>query len=75
MMFLLKTITKRRKSFVFSIEVNFLDEIYCVEMLKRRLNSNSMYLYCSSTNCEAKESVIVKQEIPIEKVGGSYYKI
>ena len=73
-MFTLKSISKRNKSFVYNIEVKVSDETYYVEMRKKKLNSNSIYLWCTSGKCNAKLSIVVKPGIPIEKLSRTTYK-
>ena len=73
-MFTLKTISKSNTSFVYHIEVKVADETYFVEMRKHKLTSHKIYLHCSSKKCNAKINIIVKPEIPIEKVSKYVYK-
>ena len=73
-MFTLKTISKSNTSFVYHIEVKVADETYFVEMRKHKLTSHKIYLCCTSSKCNAKINIIVKPEIPIEKVSKFVYK-
>ena len=71
-MFTLKTISKSNTSFIYHIEVKVADETYFVEMRKHKLTSHKIYLRCTSKKCNAKINIIVKPEIPIEKVSILY---
>ena len=72
-MFTLKSTAKRNKSFLYHIEVKVSDKTYFVEMRKQKLTNSSIYLACSSTNCNAK-IILTVTAIPIVKVSKCVYK-
>ena len=72
-MFTLKSISKRNQSFVYHIEVKVSDETFYVEMRKQKLTTNSIYLACTSTKCNAKV-ILTVTGIPIVKISKFVYK-
>ena len=51
-----------------------INKIQTTKMRKHKLTSHKIYLRCSSKKCNAKINIIVKPEIPIEKVSKHVYK-